>query len=181
MHIRKVLKSGVGVSIIVRMTTEERLLTRCFRGTDLRLAGNFSAWNSVFWFWKDQLVLDQFLREVEDLWATRDFDTHSVNINHNVFVGWESTSPIERYNTDDLESFRLNRRAQGLRVKTDRADLLAPRTKEITIVFEFRSENDRPVAIIHSIYPGRDVGDLDGDITEREGRVFFDWNHSGEI
>lgn len=181
MYIRKVLKSGVRASIVVRESTEERLLGRCFRGTDLRLAGNFSVWNSVFWFWKDNLVLGQFLKEMEDLWSTKDFDTHSVNVIHKVFVGWESTSSIERYKADDLEPFKLNRRAQGLRVKTDRTDLLAPRTKEITIVFEFKSENDQPVAIIHSIYPGRDIGDLEGDVTEREGRVFFDWNHSGEI
>jgi len=34
--------------------------------------------------------------------------------------------------------------------------------------------------VIKSIYPGNDIGDLEGNITKREGVVFFDSNHPGE-
>ena len=50
---------------------------------------------------------------------------------------------------------------------------------EVTLVLEFKSEYDSPVAVIHSLYPGHDVGDLEGDMTVREDRVWFNWNHPG--
>ena len=96
-------------------------------------------------------------------------------------VGWESTSALSDYKEDDLERFTINRRSKGLRVKMCRTDLLAPKTCELTIVYELKIEDDKLVAIIHSIYPGQDIGELRGNVTVREKRVFFDWNHPGQI
>jgi hypothetical protein len=57
----------------------------------------------------------------------------------------------------------------------------APLTNKLTVVFEFQlATEDRPhLMIVHSLYPGEDIGELSGDITENEGRVFFDWDHPG--
>lgn len=179
MYIRNTLNSGTRASIIVRRTTEERLWSKCFRGTALQLAGNFLRWCSADQLFRDCEVMEHFLAELDELWSKQEFGTSSVSINHSMPVGWESTDALENYAEDDLEEFRLNSRSWGLRVKPSRTGLLAPKTNELTLVFEFKSEGGEAVAVVHSIYPGKDVGELDRDVTDREKRVFFDWNHPG--
>jgi hypothetical protein len=181
MNLVKNLRSGVEVLIIVRRPTEERLRAKCFRGKHLALAGNFYLWDSAESLFRDRTVIDQLLEELHDLWTKRDLGTHSQSITHELVVGWESTDPLENYAPDDLELFNPNRRSQGLRVKLHRTDLFAPKTQELTLVYELKSEDSNPVVIIHSIYPGIDIGELDGNVTQREERVFLDWTHQGEI
>jgi len=172
-------KNG-NIAVIVREATEVRLLTRCFRGTNLRLAGNFSRWSSADEMFRDKLVKTEFLAELEELRVDRDFGTHSLTIEHTEEVGWDSTAPIADYSPGMLEHFELNRKSWGMRVLKERTDIYAPRTNCLTIVYQFKEEGDWAVAVIHSIYPGYDVGELVGDITAREHRVFFDWSHFGE-
>ncbi len=180
MYMRNKLKCGVPLTVIVRQNTTKRLWTRCFRGTSIARAGNFSQWGTAEDLFADGLVWEALLAECDDLWQKMDFGTHSLNITHVQLIGWESTAPLANYSSDALEPFDLNRRSHGLRVKQSRTDLLAPRTRELTIVFEFKQERSRPVVVVHSIYPGFDIGELVDDVTEREGRIFFDWSHPGE-
>lgn len=180
MYISKTLKSGVNAAIIVRRATEERLQTKCFRGTSLALAGNFSRWSSADELFRDREVLEHFLAELNVMWEKQDFATHSVSIVHSSPTGWESTDDAKKYVETDLEQFNLNRRSLGQRVHLSHKHLLAPKTSELTIVYEFKSEDGKAVAIVHSIYPGSDVGELNGDVTEREQRIFFDFNHPGQ-
>jgi hypothetical protein len=180
MYINKRLGNGIGVTIIVRHTTEERLRTTCFRGTSLNRAGNFSRWDSAEDLFRDGVVLTQVLAELDGAWEDRDFGTHSLCVKHPLFVGWESTDVLTNYQLDDLERFDLNRKSWGLCVKACRTNLLTPRTTELTIVFQLKSEYRKPIVVVHSIYPGSDVGELNGDVTNREKRVFFSWNHPGE-
>ena len=181
MFIQKKLKGGTGVAIVVRRITEERLRTKCFRGTHHSLAGNFSRWNSVKELFLDEFVIKQFLDELSEMSLKQETGTYGVSIIHTMPIGWESTAPIENYEQNDLEKFSLNRKSWGLRLKPSRTNLLAPQTSEITIIFEFKYENTKYVAVVHSIYPGNDIGELNGDVTDRENRVFFDWNHPGEV
>lgn len=180
MYIRNRLMCGVAVAIIMRKQAEDRLSGTCFRGKSLALAGNFSLWSFAEELFREQEITDSFLTELNEAWFEEDFSTRSVGITHSAFVGWESTDERSRYAPEDLEAFTLNRKASGLRVKLGHTHLRAPRTKELTIVYQFKLEEDAVAAIIHSIYPGRDIGELDGDVTEREQRVFFDWNHPGQ-
>lgn len=180
MFIGKVLDKGGDVAIIVRSQTEERLRTTCFRDTTQPLAGKFFRWSSVEELFHDHEVMEHFLAELSELWSQQEFGTSSVSIVHSMPVGWESTAPRSNYAYEDLEEFQLNRRSSALRVDCSRTDLLAPKTSELTIVFEFKRERDESVAVVHSIYPGVDIGELNGDVSEREWRVFFDWNHPGQ-
>lgn len=179
MYLSSTLKSGVHAAIIVRSIATERLATKCFRGTSLARAGNFSRWSSAEKLFSDPLVMRHFLADLDLVLAEKDFRTHSVTITHDELVGWESTDALERYASSDLEAVNLNHKSWGLRVKPTRTNVLAPQTSDLTIVYEFKREGSVMVAIVHSIYPGCDIGELDGDVTAREGRVFFDWNHPG--
>lgn len=180
MYIVRTLKSGIGAAIIIRRSTEERLSTKCFRGTSLAFAGNFLRWNSADELFRDREVMQLFLAELDEVWSKQEFGTHGVNIACTSPVGWEGTDDAKKYEESDLEDFNLTRRSWGKRVHLSRQDLLAPKTSELTIVYEFKSEDDQAVSIIHSIYPGIDVGELDGDMTGREQRIFFDFSHPGE-
>jgi hypothetical protein len=181
MRIQLNLNSGVLATVVVRQRTKDRLRTKCFRGASLPYAGNFDFWTSAEQVFGDALVQEEFADELDELLTKSDFKTHSVNIDHDQIVGWASTSPSDKYQMSALERFSLNRKSTGLRVKPSRTDLLAPRTKKLTIVFEFKLENDNPVAVVHSIYPGADIGELEGDMTHRERCVFFDWDHPGDV
>jgi len=181
MYIRKGLKkNGLPAAIIVRAATEERLRAKCFRGRTVCKAGNFSRWSTPVQLFSDTLILEQFLDEISVLWDKKDFGTHSVEIRCDNIVGWSSTAPTIDFAPDSLEQFNPNRKSVALRVKLFRTDLLARQTKLVTIVYEFKVEAGNPVAVVHSAYPGEDVGELEGDVTAREERIFFDWNHPGD-
>jgi hypothetical protein len=154
------------------------LLTTCFRNTSSPLAGNFLSWKSLQDLFHDHEVMRHFLAEMEEMCLLRDFTTHSFSFMHPEIVGWESTAALSSYNEDSLERFTRSR-SNWLRIKPCRTDLLAPKTHEVTIVYELKPEADQMVAVVHSIYPGQDIGELRGNVTDREKRVFFDWNHPG--
>lgn len=180
MIIVRPLVGDTRITVIVRDQTKQRLATRCFRGSDRRVAGNFRVWMSVADVLGDREVETMLLEDLRDSWRRSDLGTNSVQIKTNRIVGWDSTAPADEYSDYDLEPFQPNRMCMGLRVKTHRKDLRAPATTLVTIVYELRHEHSGPVAVIHSMYPGRDIGDLRGDVTKREQRIFFDWGHPGQ-
>lgn len=178
-HRKYASRNGVPITIIVRPETEERLKTTCFRGTRLACAGNFSKWNSVYELFDHRGVLNEFIDHLAELYAKQRIGTASVQIVVPDTVGWSSTDDLEKYDDDLVEFFRPNRRSSGLRVKRKYQVILAPKTNKLTIVFELKLEDDKPVAIVHSIYPGEDIGELRGQVSFREGVVFFDFQHPG--
>ncbi|MEI6296422.1 MAG: hypothetical protein WCO84_02115 [bacterium] len=168
------------VTIIARDHTKTRLKGTCFRGPYCQKAGNFFRWHSLQSLFRDELVKEDFLTLVDELWDGKDLGTHSTTIEHDDNVGWESTVPANTYPQEELEKFQLNKGACALRVKPD-PNKRAPVTNFVTIVFDLETNDiGYPVVIIQSVYPGFDVGELSGNVTEREGRVFFDWNYPGE-
>ena len=180
MHLEKTIDDSMVASIIVRPDTRRRLEGTCFRGSFYKCAGNFVYWNSAREVCNDETVMRCLLNEIRMRWQKREFSTGSLTIECGAKVGWESTAPIELYRPDSLVEFELNRRSCGKRVKKHLVGIKAPLTHRLTVVFEFKDEFNSPVMIIHSIYPGVDIGELDGDVTAREKRVFFDFSHPGE-
>ncbi len=172
---------GLTVAFIVRSVTENRLSTTCFRGPDKKLAGNFSVFRSASEAFKTQDV-DWFPGFIDDIrqMLERGESTASYSFDKGFNVGWSGTAKISQYQPEDMEYFEPNRRSRALRVKTDRRDLCAPLTSVITLVYEVRLEGNLVGVVIHSIYPGEDIGELKGDVSAREGIVFFDWNHPGQ-
>lgn len=179
MFLHAKIPNGPELAIIARHQTEDRLAATCFRGRDKKLAGNFSCYDSVDAVFADPLVFKQFVGAVESDVTENMFQTNSITINHTENIGWESTDLLDDYDLDMLEPFNPNRKSSALRVRLDRTDILATRADKLTIVYELRREGRNLAAIIHSIYPGEDVGEICGNITERENRVFFDWGHPG--
>lgn len=179
-YITKMLKSGVWVTIVTRYHTEKRLTSTCFRGTDIKKAGNFCLWTRIQQVLEDESVLKELLDDLDEACRDQNFGTSSLNIEHPRVVGWESTDDIDEYVSGELEHFNLNRKGHGLRLKLDRTYTKAPKTNMLTLVYELKSEDGNFVVLIHSIYPGLDVGNLVGNVTKREGRIFFDWEHPGE-
>ena len=174
-----------------------RLRTTCFRGTRKKLAGNFSRWNSFSDFVYDrdfgiikelsksaERTYEECLREGRDSWI----DVVTLDLQEE--IGWESTNERCKFHSDNLEEFKLNGRCVALRVKTRLTYIKAPKTSLVTIGYGILIKNDDIIASIQTIYPGEYVGPLynteEGkenqvvNITERQGRVFYDWNHPGE-
>lgn len=174
------LPDGTDVSIVVRSETKLRLRDKCFRHKSKRKAGNFLNWRAVTEVFQDEGVIQQLLEELAEVRKQNCLGINSMCQVHAVDIGWESTAPLADYNAADLEEFKPNRRSNALRVRADRTHLLAPLTKRLTLVYELKLESEKLVAIVHSMYPGLDIGELDGDISVREQRVFFAWDHPGE-
>lgn len=169
------------VKVVMRQNAKKRLKGTCFRDTNEPLAGNFRLWRRVSSIFNDRTINDKFRQQLEQIMKSDDrCGTHSFCVDYGRYVGWESTAPRDDYDPEDLEYFESgNGRWEAFRVKTNLTEIEAPATSTITFVVEIKDEEGEYVAIIHSIYPGEDIGDLDGDITERENRIFFDWNHPG--
>lgn len=167
------------IVFVVRNRTEDRLKKRCFR-IDTKRAGLFDRWSSAETLLRDPAILRGLAADVLECWNDGGVGlTYSVQITCDRSVGWASTMPSDDIDFYDLECFELGRGC-ALRVKLDRQHLRAPRTDDVTIVYELKEEYGHPTAVVHSIYPGPDIGPLEGNITEREGVVFFDWDHPGQ-
>lgn len=185
--------------VIMRHETCERLATKCFRKTEKPLSGNFAFWNDLLSMWKDADIRSSLLDDVMTaILEANDFPTTTqrLEIDYGSDVGWSSTSrridgathnswrsPNDEIVDNRLvETFEPNKKSTALRVRLDRTDIKAPLTNRLTIVYELKFEpNHGWVVVIHSVYPGENVGLLRGDVTAREGVVFFDFNHPGEV
>jgi hypothetical protein len=167
------------VVIIVRQRTEERLMSTCFRGRDKNLAGNFIDWDNAWSFFRQQhWAIEQLIDDVRETISLKS-RTNSVCMEAPYPVGWSGTDDASKYRSDDLEEFAPNRKSVAMRVRPELTDVQAPLTDKVTIVYELRDEGKQIAVVVHSIYPGEDIGELVGDVTEREKVVFFDWNHQG--
>lgn len=170
---------------------EGRLAGTCFRGRDLRRAGNFCRWEHADEMFGDKAFLGRLFEQVArsirgvDL---RDPVTLTLTVGYGDTVGWASTRPRNPAIAAACETFSPNRRTVGLRVRQGEP-FLAPPTSLVTLVIEFGKGRHGLTAKIHTIYPGPYVGQLRAtepgetepvDVTERENVVFFDWNHEGE-
>lgn len=93
-------------------------------------------------------------------------------------VGWSGVVSLDRVCDEWLECFEPNRRSTAKQVKAE-SKILAPLTNIVTVVYSLHFNGGAPKVVIHSLYPGQDVGKLKGDITSREGVAFFGWEHPG--
>lgn len=180
------------VYLVYPETTEARLSGTCFRGTDIECAGNFSLWATFEDMRRDkafrELLEFEIMRAAQEYLNDESSDTRfdeSIEIEHDQEVGWASTSPIDDFSEDDLEPFQPNKRVTGLKVRVD-SGKLAPKTSLVTVVYSLYRHEDQMnwTAVIHSIYPGEDIGPLEvlgqyTDVSERERIAFFDWSHPG--
>ncbi len=180
LYINTTLSNQKKCPIIIKTKVEARLANRCLRATDTPLAGNFIFWRTVGDVLRDEEVFKMFTEELSEAWDNNEFDTRSVTLGLNKDIGWENTDWIDNYTEKDLERFEPNRKSTALRIKSSCKHILAPRTFELTFVYQFIFFNNKPKVYIHSMYPGYDIGELIGDITKLENRIFFDWDHPGE-
>ncbi len=176
------IKSSLGPTvIIVRSATENLMKSKtCFRGKNKALAGNFSSFDNSDDVFKQSIVLEELLLDLPEA-IKENFRLNSITIEFDSMVGWSGTDHIKKYGTADLERFNLNKKAIGLRVKINRRRILAPKTNLMTIVYEVKKENNKILIIIHSFYPGPDIGEILGNVSKREQCVFFDWDHPGSL
>lgn len=169
------------IVVIARNVTRIRLAGTCFRPTAEPLAGNFAHIRSV----QDLLdaecgrVLADLAEDVERRFRASGRGTYRLQVQLDKHVGWASTAPIESIAPSELEEFRPNRRSRAKRVISTSAQR-APKTNLVTIVYQIEKEPRQIAALIHSVYPGPDVGELKGDVSDREGVAFFGWDHPGE-
>lgn len=167
------------VLIIVRKETVTRLGDTCFRGIHKCLAGNFARWWNAKVLLEDPFINDQLHRKIL-IHSVDGLGTYSITIDYPYIVGWSGTDDIEKYPHDSYREYRPNRHSSVMKISPLRKDILAPLTKQVTFVYELKREDGDLVAIIHSIYPGKDIGPLSGDLTASQNIVMFDWKHPGK-
>ncbi|MEN9557881.1 MAG: hypothetical protein RL141_250 [Candidatus Parcubacteria bacterium] len=166
--------------------TIERLSSRCFRGKGVCKAGNFFRWDNfldVIREFADDLkpFIEEHIERISAQPAgARPIPRRgSVEFKNEHPLGWSSTADLALYRREVLEHFDINNGAYGRRIRSNR--ILAPITDLITFVYEVKKRDNRTwLVIVHSVYPGKDVGDLKGNVSEREQVAFFDWFHPGE-
>ena len=183
-HVR--LNDGSDVLVIVPKKQIRRMQTTCFRGTELARAGNFFAYHDIGELMRDRTLFTALVEDIEENYEEHGIVVgaqYSCEVEMSRLVGWSSTDSAINYPLDALEIFRPNKRSEALRVKSDHAHYKAPKTVLITTIYTIaideRGDNDF-IVFVHSIYPGKDIGELKGDVSGRENVVFFDWNHPGD-
>ena len=171
---------GTSVELHVPPGQEKRLANTCFRPGTKPRAGNFASWKEARELFRNATVRRDLLATVQSRAPACTSVECRTMIALDDAIGWESTTPIEGIAPEALEVFQPNRKSTGLRVRADCHDILAPTTTLVTVIFSIRPHPREGLeVIVHSLYPGMDIGELDGDLTVRTGRVFFDWRHPG--
>lgn len=174
------------IGIALPMRQHNRLLETCFRGTDVREAGNFKRWPSFALMMHDQKLTDSLCEIVDDILRekglpTRDHNyTEVISVQLDEAVGWTSTIPCEEAQNIPSERRPLNKQSEALFI-ADKS-VLAPLTNIVTFAMEFRIDlmgTLDALVLIHSLYPGPGVGPLIGNMTEATGLVWFDFHHPG--
>lgn len=175
------LASGEKVEIILPREQADRLTRTCFRGRNCRQAGNFFMWPHFSAFIQDsetQGILMSILGElVEEANVQK---RHRIELEYRWDIGWDSVMEIDNLESEDIETGEvrdLNKRATALFLPDDL--ILAPRTNIVTMVLEQKHVNHWRF-IIWTMYPGYDVGDLRGDMTELHGFVWLSWSNPGD-
>jgi hypothetical protein len=108
---------------------------------------------------------------------TADESTFSITLDTKKLIGWSGTICEQQIPSEDTETFTLNKRATCRMIKHN-TDHEAPLTTEVTFIIRIPKGNR--VALLESVYPGQDVGKLEGDVSSREKVVFFGFTHKGE-
>lgn len=170
---------GHSITVIMRTSTAERLEDTCFRGYDNPLAGNFWNWESFREVLDNQAIRSSMLDELDQLYEDDNFNAkYSFSVRCPEMIGWSSTKLRTGEVDEELVERRLNKRATAMFIRD--LHLPAPLTDWLTFVCELKMEKGQfPTAIVHSLYPGEDLGELKGDMTERTGRIWFDWENPG--
>ena len=178
------LPNGTPVSLVCQEATQQRLFPKHFKDRPRSLASHFKRWRSVREILKQDLqVFRNLLDDVSRAYEETGEGVYSVTIEHPDQIGWETSAPITAFRLDELEHFTLNRAASGLRLKRTATHYKAPLTHFVTIVYEIMHDRERAnglFVLIHDLYPGIDLGELVGNITTRERRVFYCIDHPGE-
>ncbi len=179
--------------LIVPLNQEHRLQNTCFR-PDTACSGNFRQWRSCYdVLCGDQILHKLFHDEVKDAIAEmiskRETEQQwGFTLTHPSVVGWASTMPLANLPPGiKTEEFQPNPHTTATVVKSDEP-ILAPTTKEVTIVCTIKRNGDArfPVdwcVIVYSMYPGYEV-QLGWKGEPRtippEEAVFFHIDHPGE-
>ena len=176
---------GLLFRILLPLTQRQRLSKTCFRGSSVRAAGNFRLWDSFESLMADNKVLALFLGQLAETVADldhRDLVTESFTLEYGTHVGWASTMSMTALPADSkVQGFSLNKRGKGLKVMDP--TVLAPLTTELTFIVSIQLETIRGkrrwLVFVQSVYPGSDIGELRGNVSDREGVVFFDFGTPG--
>jgi hypothetical protein len=176
--------SLLGTTVVMIPSRTERWLTRKhFRRHEWgqpNLAGKFSRWGSLADVLADKFILNGLVAEATAAFWKNTL-RNGLTIDYGELVGWARTDSLDKYDPRDIEEFRLGWEASGVRVRIGRGDLPAPQTNLITIAYEIRPKVNGIAIVIDAIYPGKDIGQLVGDVSRREKCVFFHWSHPGKL
>lgn len=159
----------------------DRLNRTCFRPFRPK-AGIFIHWRSPGEWMEDHLVYQSILR-IADEWQERrsQIPLHRTTVNHYASVGWSITDQLCNYEERTLRLFRPNEFSIALQVCPWRTNLLAPPTKDFTVIFRLDRCDKTVTARILLVYPGPDFGEFRGNVSAREQVVFFSLRHPGSM
>lgn len=175
------LEDDTRVHVLVAPRVLETLSQTCFRGSDVRQAGNLHVWNSAELFFSDPAVLERLQHEIQDLWDNQDFGGHAFTFKFSRMVGWSVTDHEDKYRAEDLEIHRLTPRSWCKRVRPVHQHILAPRCDIVTMTVELHAIEQSSIHVsIISVYAGEHYGELCGDMSERGKRIWFDHEHPGD-
>ena len=165
-------------SVCVPHHQRSRLDTQHFRGVDQKYAGNFAAWNTFLEFLNDPETQKLLGEEVsiicEDEGGSGDY---RINLKYSRNVGWESTLEVGDLKAgDDAHAHQRMIGKNACAKFFEQGYIDAPATKWVTLSVTLNNGK----IFVQTIYPGVDIGRLNGDLTTKKGLYFFDFNNPGE-
>jgi len=170
------------IGFIVPRHQQDRLDREVFRRG--AFAGCISKWPSARAALYDPVLRRKLIVEVNAIIAETDKwvgGTYSVTVAYPEVVGWDATVTHDDARGLPTKQDSLNTYAWGDFIADK--DVPAPMTRELTCVLvlrEGKTGRDDVLAVVESMYPGRDVGRLKGNVSAREKVFFFHRDTPGD-
>ena len=185
---RKVHLGDKSFRIVVPTGQVIRMKGKCFRGGRMRaFAGAFALWGKIEDLFSHNPFISKLRRALTPLLRVNSYGVHRLELEFSEAIGWDSMVELEELDSDEAEACvdgppeehrREKWQGRFLPIGVIEADL----TDIMTIVVDIQPGRDGCEwgVFIRTMYPGHDIGELSGNMTEKTGAVFLDFMNPGE-
>lgn len=173
--------SRVPVQVLVGEQAAQKIASKCFSGE--KRAGSFIAWDSLNSLFACQWFLEAFQETLEELLKEPEAGEFrsdcSWSYKYPKAVGWSITVPKEYA---QQQGWNLSSRLRTISNNGTQAQFVAdaghrqlysPQSRVFTVVFNLERKARGWEAKIHSLYVGPDLGEWEGNLTEKTNRVWL--------
>ncbi len=169
--------------IFLALAESERVHSTTFRGTSVKKAGNIFKWPTFGRMVKDREFIRKLRKEINKL-LEKQIVLGTIRIELEFYhpIAYDSVLHRDDLEPEDLSFCETRLLSPSRDARADFLPLdyiLAPQTNIMTLVIDAKKARTWTF-IVETVYAEPDCGRLEGNMTEKFGLVWLDWENAGD-